>query len=128
VCIPLRREADLLVQVVDATGRPFTGALATELAMGVPEPELIDDPGYLSGVACLETRGWTRPGRADPSDAHGWRRLRGVPHFQDERYWILAETQDRAGYAGVALGVFGEKHAARVRLSAQPLGIARGFG
>ncbi len=139
VVVPLRREADIRLRVVDAAGRPVKGARMSGVHRGGGAPliwaeaALDEDPPSESVVEWL-TGPSLRDARADPTDRDGWTRIRGVAHLLDEQYWVVAGASSRAAFTGFRLGAFGERYEAEVRLPAAStqtvasLGIGGGAG
>lgn len=127
VLAPLRREAEVTLQVLDATGRPVRGARVTSVRMGGGEPSVyswterhvIEPPEPelpLPEPALPEAEGEPVAFRADPTDGDGWTRVRGVPALLDERFWIAAAEGDREGFVGLATGALRERHVLELRL------------
>ncbi len=119
VVVPLRREADIRLRVVDATGCPVKGARLGGVHRGGEAPQFwtLDAPlgegvvGWLPGPSLPDA--W-----AGPTDRDGWTRIRGVPHLLDEQYWVIVGASSRAAFTGFRLGAFGERYEAEVRLPA----------
>jgi hypothetical protein len=130
VVVPLRREADLRIRVVDA-GRPVKGARLGGVHWGGGAPQFWTE-GALDVEPPSEVVWLTGPSLPDvsagPTDRDGWTRIRGVPHLLDEQYWVVVGASSRAASTGFRLGAFGERHEAEVRLPAASTETVVSFG
>jgi hypothetical protein len=131
VLAPLRREAEISVRVVTADGQAAPGARVIRAIMGGSEPQVwprvveiaeIPEP-EIPEEEFVEAEGgeWeVVAAKSGPAGGDGWMRVRGLPHFLDERYWIIASAGKHEGFSGVTLGRFGEARTAVVRLPPEP--------
>jgi hypothetical protein len=138
VLVPLRREAEVHVQVLDAMARPVSGARVTGVRMGGAEPTIWDwapgedvelappPPGdepeipeeEIFEIPMPDERGdgAAVPFRSDPTRRDGWTRVRGIPALLEEQYWIVAAHGLSETFTGLNIGALRERHVLEVRL------------